>query len=196
MNLANIAWQEVDTTTIRNCWHKASIMPTMDSPTAPTQPSIPISSLLHTPSNDQDPPVTAEDALQCALDDLERTGVLQKKNGMDINELLNLPEESRMMDDTTVKEICQAVLAAHKAQEEGLISGEGNDVEDDAPGEPVPTYSEIAQAMSIVARGIEYDQDPAACKLEVALASYGHQMWSARSQALTTTQITNYFSHT
>jgi len=140
--------------------------------------------------------VTAEDALQCALDDLERTGVLQKKNGMDINELLNPPEESQMMDDTTVKEICQAVLAAHKAQEEGLISGEGNDVEDDTPGEPVPTYSEIAQAMSIVARGIEYDQDPAACKLEVALASYGHQMQSARSQALTTTQITNYFSHT
>ena len=100
--------------------------------------------------------------------------MLQKKNRMDINELLNLPKESQMIDDTTVKDICQAVLAAHKAQEEGLISGEGDDVEGDIPGEPVPTYSKIAQAISIVARGIECDHDPAAHKLEVALASYGH----------------------
>ena len=63
MYLANITWQEVDTTMIRNCWHKAGIMPTIDSPTAPTQPAIPISSLLHTPSNNQDPPMTAKNAL-------------------------------------------------------------------------------------------------------------------------------------
>jgi len=45
------------------------------------------------------------------------------------------------------------MLAAHKAQEKGLISGEGNNVEDNILGEPVPTYSEIVQAMSVVARG-------------------------------------------
>ena len=50
MYLANIARQEVDMMIIRNCWYKASIMPTMDLPTAPTQPAIPISSLLHHPS--------------------------------------------------------------------------------------------------------------------------------------------------
>jgi len=29
--LADLAWHKVDTTTIRNCWHKAGILPTMDS---------------------------------------------------------------------------------------------------------------------------------------------------------------------
>ena len=43
---------------------------------------------------------------------------------MDIEALLNPVEESRMMDDTTDEEICQAVLAAHNAQEKQPIDEE------------------------------------------------------------------------
>jgi len=90
MRLADIAWHEVDTTAIRNCWQKARILPNMD-PSAPAQPTIPISSLLHTPSHNQDPITAAENALRDALDDLEATGALQSRNRMDIETLLHQP---------------------------------------------------------------------------------------------------------
>jgi len=105
MQLADITWHEVDTTAIRNCWQKARILPNMD-PSAPAQPTIPISS-------------AAENALRDALDDLEATGALQSRNRMDIESLLNAPEESRMVEVTTDEEICRAVLAACNAQEGG-----------------------------------------------------------------------------
>jgi len=152
MCLADIAWREVDTTTIRNCWHKASILPNINSPNSvPAPPTIPILSLLHTPSPDQDPIAKAEDRLRRALDDLEQTGMLQSENRMDIETLLNPPEESWTMDATTDKEICQAVLVAHKAQEEG---GD-DDAEEDTPVEPCPTYCELFQAVSTVNRFVE-----------------------------------------
>src|SRR5260221_8354083 len=66
MRLADLAWHEVDTTTIRHCWHKAGILPDMD-PSALTQPTVPISSLLHTPFHNQDPIAAAENALRGAL---------------------------------------------------------------------------------------------------------------------------------
>jgi len=47
MHLADLAWCDVDTTTIRNCWRKAGILPEADSSSSHTiQPSIPISLLL------------------------------------------------------------------------------------------------------------------------------------------------------
>jgi hypothetical protein len=204
MRLADLAWHEVDTTTIRHCWQKAGILPPIDSSVlaqaaAATQPAIPISSLLHIPSSsriarDQDPIVATESELRCALDDLEKTGVLQSKNRMDIEALLNPSEESRMTDDTTDEEICQAVLAAHNAEEQP-INGRNDDVEDDTSPEPCPTYREVFQAASVINRYAEHIDSPAARKLEAILASFGRQMWLDRSQALTTTHITDYFHH-
>jgi len=55
------------------------------------------------------------------LNDLQATGVLQPKNRMDIEALLNPAEESWMMDGMTDEGICQAVLVARDAQEEGPI---------------------------------------------------------------------------
>jgi hypothetical protein len=91
-------------------------------------PTVPISSLLRAPSPNQDPIAAIVDELRFALDDLEETGALQSQNRMDIEALLNPPEESQMMDGTTDEEICQAVLAAHE-DEEGESSDVG--VEDD-----------------------------------------------------------------
>lgn len=191
MRLADLAWHEVDTTTIRNCWHKAGILPAMDS-FVPAQPTVPISSLLYTPSrhsHDQTPAMAIENELRCALDDLEATGVLQSENRVDVEALLNPPEESWMMGVTAEEEICQAVLAA---QEEGP-GGDNNDSEDSVPLEPCPTYRELFQAASVINRYAEHIDDPVARKLEAILASFGHQMRLERSRALTTTHITDYF---
>jgi len=64
------------------------------------------------------------------------------------------------------------VLAAHKAQEEGPINGGDDDVEDNAPLEPCPTYHEDFQAASIIGRYAGHVDNPT---------------------ALTTTQIIDYF---
>ena len=196
MRLANIAWGEVDTTTIRNCWHKAGILPAMDpseSLTSPlAQPAIPVLSLLqqlHSPSYDQDPIAAAKNELICALDDLEAIGVLQKVNRMDLEDLLNPPEESRM-EDTTDEEIFQAVMAECNSQEEGPMDG---DVEGDAVAEPRPTYHEVIEAASVMSRHVAHIDDPVARQLEVILASMGRQMRLERSNGLTATHITDYF---
>jgi hypothetical protein len=193
MRLADVAWHEVDATTIRHCWQKAGILPITDS-SVPAQPTVPISSLLRTPSRDQDPVSSTENELRCALDELEATGVLQPKNRMDIEALLNPSYESRTMDEKTDEEICQAVLAARNAQEEGSINGGDDDIEDDAPLEPHPTCCEVLQAVSIIGRYVEHLDDPLARKLEVALALFGRQMRLERSQSLRPTCITDYYT--
>ena len=47
MHLAQKAWQEVDTTTIRHCWGKANILPEMTGTTPLIQPTLPIAALVH-----------------------------------------------------------------------------------------------------------------------------------------------------
>ena len=47
MRLADEAWNEVNTTMIQNCWHKAGIFPDTDSDLPVVQPSVPILSLMH-----------------------------------------------------------------------------------------------------------------------------------------------------
>ena len=192
MRLADLAWREVDTTTIRHCWRKAGILPDMDS-SAPAQPTVPISSLLHTPSHNQDPITVAETLLRDALDDLEANGLMPHRDRMDLDSLLNPLKESQVIEATTDEEICQAVLAARSAQENGPSNGGDNDVEDDTPAEPCPTYHEVFQAASVINRYAAHVDSPLACKLEEVLASLGRQMRLERSQKLTTTQITDYF---
>ena len=130
-----------------------------------------------------------ENKLIRALDDLEATGVLQSENRMDLEALLNPPEESRM-EGMTDEEICRAVLAARGSQEEGSMD---DDPDDDAVVEPRPTYREVLQAASIINRYIEHVNDPVARELEACLASLGPLMRLERSQGLSTTHITDYF---
>ena len=115
---------------------------------------------------------------------------------MGIEALLNPPRESRMMEEISDEDICWAVLAAHKAEDGGTIGdGDANDVEEGEPVEPCPTYSEVFQAISTLNRYTEHVVDPAACKFEEALASFACHIWLTRSQALTTTHITDFFQH-
>ena len=69
------------------------------------------------------------------------------------------------------------------------------DEEDDTPLEPCPTYREVFQAASVISRYAGHVDDPVARTLEAILASFGRQMRLERSQALTTTHITDYFQY-
>ena len=65
MRIADLAWRSVDVTTIRNCWHKAGILPDdadVDHPSSSyaNQASIPVSSLLHDSPSQMDPVTHAE----------------------------------------------------------------------------------------------------------------------------------------
>ena len=94
MSLADEAWNEVDTTTIWNCWRKAGILPSnMDADSkSSTNPTVAISSLVHhdaattsdltagQTSSLDDPVLQAEKNVEHALDDLKSTGALQRSN--------------------------------------------------------------------------------------------------------------------
>jgi hypothetical protein len=102
----------VDTTTIRNCWKKVDILPSSSLPVL--NPSIPVSSLLNVDDTHclEDLVTIVEKQLESALDELVSTGALQVSNRMDIEALLNPADKSHVIDETTDKEICQAVLDA------------------------------------------------------------------------------------
>ena len=51
---------------------------------------------------------------------------------MNIEALVNLADESHVIDETTDEEICKSALDAWKAQEDGPINDGDNDVDDDA----------------------------------------------------------------
>ena len=103
--MADKAWSEVNTTTIRNCWHKAGILPDLTSTSScTTQPSVPISSLVHDTSLQTNPTAEAERQVEIALDDLVATGALWTQNRMDINALLNPDGESHILTETSDKE--------------------------------------------------------------------------------------------
>jgi len=195
MWLADAAWHELDTTMIRNCWKKAAILPSSSPPVL--NPTIPILSLLNVnDTHGLEGPVTiAEKQLKSTLDKLVSTGALQASNRMDIEGLLNMADKSHVIDETTDKGICQAVLDAQKAQEAGPINGGDNDVDDDAPVEPCPTHREVLQAASVINKYIDSVDDPVACKLEGILASFKCQMWLEMSISMNSTQLTDYFHH-
>ena len=193
MWLAEAAWHEVDTITIRNCWKKAAILPLSSLPVL--NPSIPVSSLLNVDDTHglKDPVTIVEKQLESALDELVSTGALQASNRMDIEALLNPADESHVIDETTDEEICQAVLDARKAQEEGPINGGDNDVDDDAPVEPCPTRREVLQAAAVINKYIDGVDDPSARKLEGILASFKRQMRLEMSSSMNSTHLTDYF---
>ena len=145
MHLADKAWDEVDTTTIRNCWKKAGILPDLeDEP--PSEPSIPISTLIHTSSHpshlatpSSDPITQAESLIKAALDELELTGILQCSNRMDIKELLNPVAEAHNIFEALDKDICQAVMEAKEVRERSESAATRAGEDDNGPIEPVPT---------------------------------------------------------
>lgn len=193
MRLADEAWREVDTTTIRNCWHKAGILPDSNSP-PPTNPSILVLSLLHESSSCMDPVVQAEKQVESVLDELVATGVLQKGNQMDIESLLNPLGESHVMTETSDKEIYQAVMDAIDACENIEING-GNDIDDNlnARLEPHPTRRDVLKAASTIGTYVGTINDPLARKMESILGSFNRQLRLDEASTMKATCLMDYF---
>ena len=99
------------------------------------QPSLPISALIH---HQEDPIISIEKQLISTLDALERTGVLQCSNWLDISKLLNPPDEAFAVNMATDKDIFEAVMEAKWVQED-----KSNDSD---PVEPDSTHAELLQA--------------------------------------------------
>ncbi|KIJ98731.1 hypothetical protein K443DRAFT_626750 [Laccaria amethystina LaAM-08-1] len=190
MRMADEAWSDVDTTTIRNCWRKAGILPAIPSRT--TQPSIPISSLVNDTSSQTDPIIEAERQVENALDDLVATGALQTKNRMDINALLNPEGESQILTETSDEEIYHAVMDSMKARENMEITG-GDDVDDDIIIEPRPTRREVLKAVSTIGACIEESDDPNSRKLEALLGSLNRQLRLDETRNMRDTHLTDFF---
>ncbi|KAF8991656.1 hypothetical protein BDQ17DRAFT_1432922 [Cyathus striatus] len=170
--MADEAWHDVDVTTIWNCWTKSGILPVMDStPSSISQPSVPISSLIHHSSHQIDPVLHSESLVEDALDQLEATGALQKCNWMTIDSLLNLEGESHVSTETSDNEIFQAVMDSIAAHENLEVIG-GDDVDEDIPVEPLPTHRDVLKAISTIKRYTEDMDDPFSCKVDTILGSF------------------------
>ncbi|KIK75217.1 hypothetical protein PAXRUDRAFT_173446 [Paxillus rubicundulus Ve08.2h10] len=194
MRLAQDAWNEVDTTTIQNCWRKANILP--DSATSsPTQPILPISSLIHLTDAMGDAITHAETLVKNTLDDLEATGVLQPSNWMDITTLLNPAVETYNMFDVTDEDIFESVMDAKMLQERNAEDNNNNNIDNSEPQAPGLTRHEALQAMLMLKKYIGTINNPFSRKFEVMLGSFGQQTRVAEMQDMKDTKLTDYFSH-
>ena len=191
MRMADTAWNDVDTTTIRNCWRKAGILPDMD-PTPTTVPSIPISSLLHNSPVQTDPVAHVERQVEHALDELVAMGALQARNRMDIKALLNPAGESHVLTETSDEEIYQAVIDSISARENIEING-GDDVDIDGPVEPHPTRREVLKAVSTIGKYTNDLNDPFAQKIEALLGSFTRQLRLEETGHMKNTVLTDFF---
>jgi hypothetical protein len=187
MRLAHQAWLEVDTTTIRNCWCKANILPEMgQSAQLMDQPSLPISALIH---HQEDPIVAIEKQLASTLDELEQAGVLQRSNRIDISELLNPPDEAFAVSKATDMDIFEAVMEAKQVQEDT-----NGHIDDDNTVEPDPMQAELLQAVLLITRYTKDKDNTYLRKVDSVMASFAWQTHTLGIDNTTQTKITSYFS--
>ncbi|KAF5383069.1 hypothetical protein D9615_004968 [Tricholomella constricta] len=192
MRMADAAWKEVDTTTIRNCWRKSGILPDTlinSAPTTAPAPSLPISSLVNNDPADA-AIFAAEREVLTSLSHLEAIGVLQPHNRMDLAEILNPQNENLIYDDGTDQDIFDAVLARREAEED--IEGNGGDDSDDV--EARPSRREALLAASTLRTFVSDIDEPFARKLEAILSSFGRQTRLDEFKSLKPSAIPDYFS--
>ena len=202
MRLAEQAWSNTDTTVIRNCWRKSGILPNSEPGSPPsTQPSLPISALVHADSEPTLSPNTApvnpvaavEKVVESALDDLQSTGVLHPSNRMSIEDLLNPTVEAHKVSNGTDEDIYQAVMDAKTAREvmeAGPGTGAGLGAVD---LEPAPTRTEALQAVMLLQRYTGAIDGPFARKVEAVLGSFGRETRREAMKSLKETKLTTYF---
>jgi hypothetical protein len=103
-----------------------------------------------------DPKLTeAEAALAQVLDELQEVGVLQKKNLVDIEDLIQMPEEA-VIEDTTDKEIFEALQKLWSQEADREIHGGDDNEEID----PKPSRKEALQAAATLCKYIADLDDP------------------------------------
>ena len=193
MRLADLAWRDVDTTTIQNCWKKSGILPESDSSSSRTiEPLIPVSLLLQLENSSLEMS-PAERQVEAALNDLVATGALQKTNRMDINTLLNPEGESHNLTETSDNEIYQAVIDAIDARE-NLDINSGDDIDPTDSADPLPTHREVLKAVSTIRRYVEDLNDPVARKMEAHLASFNMKIRLDGTRRMKNSLLTDFFT--
>ncbi|KAG6875168.1 hypothetical protein C0993_010513 [Termitomyces sp. T159_Od127] len=184
MHMADVAWNEVDTTTICNCWCKTGILPeSLFNPTstaASTVPLVPVSSLLN-----HDPVdlaiAAAEKQVADSLSQLEQLRVFQPTNQMALQELLN-PVNKNVMHDNAVMECVE--------REE--VSSDVQDLTDTT--KPKPAHHEALKAASTLQAYVADMNEPFAREMEVILAKFGHQTRLDKFKSYQPTAITDYLA--
>ena len=184
MRLADTARNEVDATTIKNCWKKVGILP--DTLPAPSQPpTISISALI-------EGVVCAKNELNEALDQLQSTGVLHQKNRMNIEFLLSCPEENLNIDLATDQDIFEAVMEAWEAEDNLNING-GDD--DEEPISSKPLSSDVCKAVTTITDFLIESDDPHAHRLESLLQRLKRDLRLTETRSFKTMHVTDYFYH-
>jgi hypothetical protein len=69
-----------------------------------------------------------------------------------------------MIDNTTDRDIYEAVIKSRGREENIVINGRDDDVDDDAVIKPSPTCRDILQASAVITRYMDKLDDPLACK--------------------------------
>ncbi|KAJ7820524.1 hypothetical protein B0H14DRAFT_2371988 [Mycena olivaceomarginata] len=176
MRIADLAWREVSTQTVANCWIKSGILPT----------SVTVAAILAELEDE------AEIGLENVLNELETLGALQPGNRLDVSALVDVPEE-QIPEDATDEEIVEAVQKMWADREDGEING-GDDGHNDLLPELKPTRKEALQAVSTLQKYLADVDSSFARKLELGLATFGRETQLERSKALVSTSITDYFT--
>ena len=193
MRMAESAWQCVDTTTIRNCWDKAGILPETEAFSSHfSEPSIPISTLLHDSDIQTDPMAYVEREVELTLDDLVSRGALQTRNRMDISSLLNPAGESHFLTEASDADIYQAVTDAFEARE-NLEKNGGDDVDVDGPVKPRPARSDILHAASMINDYLSTENNAFSREFETFLGTFSRQLRIDVAKNMKDTVLTDYY---
>ena len=83
------------------------------------------------PQHEENPVDQAEQQVKKVLDGLVATGALQKSNCMSVEALLNMADESTLLNDSLDQEIFKPVMDAIVAHKNIEVVG-GNDIGDDS----------------------------------------------------------------
>ena len=105
--------------------------------------------------------VHVEKQVEDALDDLEKTGALQRCNRMDIESLLHPDGNLLLLTEVLDLEIFWDVMGAVEACKKSGLD-DSDDVEVASEIEPPPTCHKVLEAVSTLTRFIEDINDPVA----------------------------------
>ncbi|KAG6863579.1 hypothetical protein C0993_010995, partial [Termitomyces sp. T159_Od127] len=193
--IVDTAWKKVDTTTIQNCWKKTGIFHSIFHGPATPSPSVPVSSILNIKSTNTINMADIE--VEKALSHLEEHGVLQHKNWIGIDELLNPANKNEMYadgmaEDKIEKDIFSSVIERCKVEKRR--EEKSGDISNDEVIDKKPSCQEALNAASTVLKYVFDLNQPFAHEVECILANFGCHTCLEESQSLRPTTLNEYFS--
>ncbi|KAL4261233.1 hypothetical protein AB1N83_011041 [Pleurotus pulmonarius] len=190
MRIAQAAWNDLDASTIQNCWKKASILPDSLLHGAEPAPPVPVTSLLN---NNMSPLSNVFEArLQESLDELQARGALQGSNKMSIKELLNPAGEQLLVEELSDQDIFDAVISQREDDKHDAIEIGGKD--DDEPIIVKQSRKDVLNAVSILQAYIADLNNPIFRSLECSLALIGRETCYEAACAMKLTNILDHFA--